>query len=44
MAVTWATYTVASVLGGHFIIAWGAVLFGIAAFVRGLFQYLNSQD
>ena len=39
IVVTAVTYQAAS-NGGHYIIAWGAVLFGAIQFLRGLFQVL----
>jgi hypothetical protein len=39
IVVTAMTYQAAS-NGGHYIIAWGAVLFGAIQFLRGLFQVL----
>jgi hypothetical protein len=39
IVVTAVTYQSAS-HGGHYIIAWGAVLFGAIQFLRGLFQVL----
>lgn len=42
-AVTIATYEAASE-GGFFIIAWGAIIFGIIDFFRGLFGWLKYKD
>jgi len=42
-AVTIATYEAASE-GGFFIIAWGAIIFGIVDFLRGLFGWLKYND
>lgn len=42
-AVTIATYEAASE-GGFFIIAWGAIIFGIVDFFRGLFGWLKYRD
>jgi hypothetical protein len=39
--VTAVTYQSASP-GGHYIIAWGAVLFGAIQFLRGLFQTVSN--
>ena len=43
MAVTIATYEAASE-GGFYFIAWGAVIFGIIDFFRGLFGWLKYKD
>ncbi len=37
IAVTAATYSAAS-SGGHYIVAWGAIVFGAIQFFKGLFQ------
>jgi uncharacterized protein YoaH (UPF0181 family) len=42
-AVTIATYEAASE-GGFFIVAWGAIIFGIIDFFRGLFGWLKYKD
>jgi hypothetical protein len=42
-AVTIATYEAASE-GGWFIVAWGAIIFGIIDFFRGLFGWLKYRD
>ena len=42
-AVTIATYEAASE-GGFFIVAWGAIIFGIIDFFRGLFGWLKYRD
>lgn len=42
-AVTIATYEAASA-GGFFIVAWGAIIFGIVDFFRGLFGWLKYKD
>jgi len=42
-AVTIATYEAASE-GGFFIVAWGAIIFGIIDFFRGLFGWLQYRD
>jgi len=42
-AVTIATYEAAS-QGGWFIVAWGAIIFGIIDFFRGLFGWLKYRD
>jgi hypothetical protein len=42
-AVTIATYEAASE-GGWYIVAWGAILFGIIDFFRGLFGWLKYRD
>ncbi len=39
--VTAATYSAASEKGGHYVIAWGAILFGVVDFFRGLFGWMN---
>jgi hypothetical protein len=39
--VTAVIYQAAS-QGGHYVIAWGAVLFGAIQFLRGLFQVLGN--
>lgn len=41
LVVTAATYSAAS-NGGHYIVAWGAVIFGAIQFLQGLFQYSTS--
>ena len=38
IAVTALTYQMASGSGGHYVVAWGAVVFGGLQCVRGLFQ------
>lgn len=43
VAVTIATYAAASP-GGVYIVAWGAVIFGIIDFFRGLFGWLKYKD
>ena len=43
LAVTIATYEAASE-GGWFIVAWGAIIFGIYDFVRGLVEWLRYRD
>ena len=42
-AVTIATYEAASE-GGWFIVVWGAIIFGIIDFFRGLFGWLKYRD
>jgi len=41
LVVTAATYSAAS-NGGHYVVAWGAVVFGAIQFLQGLFQYSSS--
>jgi hypothetical protein len=40
--VTAATYGAASHGGGHYIVAWGAIVFGGLQFLRGLFELATS--
>ena len=40
--VTALTYQAASEGGGHYIIAWGAIVFGGFQFLRGLAQFLGN--
>ena len=42
IAVTAVTYSGASDGGGHYVVAWGAIIFGAIQFVRGLVQ-LNAR-
>jgi hypothetical protein len=44
--VTIATYSAAasSPTGGRYIVAWGAIVFGIIDFFRGLFGWLENKD
>jgi hypothetical protein len=37
IAVTAGTYSAAS-SGGHYVVAWGAIVFGAFQFLKGLFQ------
>ena len=41
LVVTAVTYSAAS-NGGHYVVAWGAVVFGTIQFLQGLFQYSTS--
>ena len=41
IAVTALTYQAASAQGGHYIIAWGAILFGGLQFLKGLMQSVD---
>ena len=38
IVVTAVTYSAASQGGGHYIVAWGAIVFGGIQFFKGLFQ------
>lgn len=43
LALTLATYLTSSNTGGSYIIAWGAVIFGVLQVVQGLTQYYNGR-
>ena len=38
IVITAATYSAASSGGGHYVVAWGAIIFGAFQFLKGLFQ------
>jgi hypothetical protein len=38
IVITAATYSAASSGGGHYVVAWGAIIFGAVQFLKGLFQ------
>ena len=42
--VTMATYSAASKGGGTYVVAWGAILFGIFDFFKGLFGWLKYKE
>jgi hypothetical protein len=39
--ITVGTYAAASNGGGHYFVAWGAILFGGIQFIQGLFQTMG---
>ncbi|MDQ5908051.1 MAG: hypothetical protein QG599_142 [Pseudomonadota bacterium] len=43
LVVTAVTYSAASG-GGHYVVAWGAVVFGAIQFLQGLFQYSTASN
>ena len=42
LVISIGSYAAVAHSGGHYVIAWGAVVFGAFTFVRGLFQLLRA--
>lgn len=42
LLITFLTYTSASKGGGSYVITWGAIIWGILQFVKGLYQKISS--
>jgi hypothetical protein len=42
LAISIGSYAAVAHQGGHYVVAWGAVIFGAISFFRGLFQILRA--